>query len=372
MIPDWLSTKLADVPAAGTGLHAWLFSCARQLHAHMDPAAVETVLAMATARSDRRVPRREIHDAVINSEAVAWQQKDFSGGDRRSVQPSNPNTSRAMGGYVDSSASSAAENLRWPQLTPRLRNSMIAAAARSGIESLYDLWESSPTRVPRLVADDWIDILFPDAEWLCLAVDHPATARSRRREQWSFGPADECGLIVPSPMTGPGGIGLDGRRTHRCLDNTGPRRWLVIEFDSGSIDEQAALHWQLRASCAVVGWPRLALAVHSAGKSLHGWYGPVENEELARELMGYAASLGADTAGWNRCQLMRLPGGVRKVAPADAHLPDGWEEDPPFARLEVFFFDPSTSASCFKISNSSSSVLGAPADSTPLLTSAAA
>ena len=25
------------------------------------------------------------------------------------------------------------------------------------------------------------------------------------------------------------------------IDNTGPRRWLAIEFDSGTIDEQAAL-----------------------------------------------------------------------------------------------------------------------------------
>jgi hypothetical protein len=181
----------------------------------------------------------------------------------------------------------------------------------------------------------------PNTEWLCLATDHPATARTRRRERWTFGPADECGLVVPSPMTGPGGKGLDGRSSHRCLDNTGPRRWLVIEFDSGTIDEQAALHWHLRAASIVAGWPRLRLVVHSGKKSLHGWYGPVTDEETARDLMGYAITLGADPATWVRCQLVRLPGGVRDgIRSVDVvSLPDGFDVPGERVRLEVYFYD---------------------------------
>jgi hypothetical protein len=353
MLPDWLTSKLADVPQAGAGIHAWLFSCARQLHAHMDSAAVEAVLGASVARADRRVPAREIRDAVRNSHEVRWQPKDFSGGE------TNPTRSRRV--VPAGEGQSIAENLRWPKPDPVARRCRLADSAAGGVGGLVDLWERSPVDPGERSADDWIDILFPDAEWLCLATDHPATARSRRRADWSFGPADECGLIVPSPMTGPGGIGLDGRRSHRCLDNTGPRRFLVIEFDTGTIDEQAALHWHLRASCEAAAWPRLVLTVHSAGKSLHGWYGPVTSEDAARELMAYAAGLGADTAGWNRCQLMRLPGGVRKVGIVDASLPDGWDAPNELRKLEVFFFDPTPL--CLS-SNISSSAPGVRLDST--------
>jgi hypothetical protein len=190
--------------------------------------------------------------------------------------------------------------------------------------------------------DDWLDWLFPGSEWLCLAVDHPATARSRPPGKWYFGPAEQCGLVVPSPMTGPSGLDQSGERSHRCLDNTGPRRWLVIEFDSGSIDEQAQLHWYLRGVAAVLaGWPPLRLCVHSGGKSLHGWYGPIVDESAAFDLMAYAVSIGADPATWNRCQLIRLPGGRRAVK-VEPHPDPGWFESAPFTTLDVLFFDPPT------------------------------
>lgn len=337
MIPDWLRDKLASPPPAGSGVHSWLFEVARQLHAHMPAAAVEAALSAATAASARRVTAREIRDAVKNSLEVAWRR---SGGQTGSRQAENK---QARG--------SEAVSDRWPArdwMARRMR--ILDVAAEDGIRGLADLWEASPRRCDDWISDDWLDWLFPSAEWLCLAEDHPATARSRRREKWSFGPAEQCGLVVPSPMTAPSGRGLDGRTSHRCLDNTGPRRWLVIEFDKLAdgktnmpIDEQAALHWHLRTSAACAGWPPLRLIVHSGGKSLHGWFGPCGEDAVSRGLMGYAVSLGADPATWNRCQLVRLPGGYRKPRAEAANYPD-WPE--PDGRQHVFFFDP-----CF--SNSS-------------------
>ncbi len=65
------------------------------------------------------------------------------------------------------------------------------------------------------------------------------------------------------------------------------------------------------------------------------------DEETARNLMGYAITLGADPATWVRCQLVRLPGGVRTVKPAEAvSLPDGFEMPTDRTRLEVFFYEP--------------------------------
>jgi hypothetical protein len=92
----------------------------------------------------------------------------------------------------------------------------------------------------------------------------------------------------------------------RCLDNTGSRRYLVVEFDEGEIDTHAALLWHLAQ------YAPLVCCVHSAGKSLHGWFHVEgEPEERIEEFFAYAVSLGADPATWTRCQLVRLPDGRR-------------------------------------------------------------
>ena len=353
MIPQWLTEKLSSPPQAGAGIHAWLFSTARQLHAHMAAGEIFEALTSATAGCERRVTRREIRDAVNNSHAVKWERKggEVRGGDARRF---------SLGGLPDAVAASDSA-ARWPRRDDMARKCRIADSAADGIAGLADLWELS--RPADLSADDWLDRMLPDAEWLCLAKSHPAEARSRRREKWSFGPADECGLVVPSPMTGPSGKGLDGRTSHRCLDNTAARRWLVVEFDpekwrnlseaekapflkfanpegeydAQKLNEQASLHWHLRECAEALGWPRLALCVHSGGKSLHGWYGPCADEETTRALMEYAVTLGADPATFNRCQLVRLPGGRRAVKAVDYSLPDGWEAPGDTVKQEVFY-----------------------------------
>jgi len=57
----------------------------------------------------------------------------------------------------------------------------------------------------------------------------------------------------------------DGKESEHSLDNTGARRFLVIEQDAGNVDDQSAilLHLAKRAP--------LALAVHRGSKSIHGW-----------------------------------------------------------------------------------------------------
>ena len=326
-LPQWLVDKLASPPTAGAGIHAWLFACARQLHAHMPGPVIEAALTAATAGAARRVTPREIRDAVANSREIAWQAPAESDQpDLHAPAPEAPAPTRT------------AE--RWPKADPEHRAARAAAMKRAGVGGLVDLFHRSPVTPPQQSAVQWLAALLPDAEWLCLAEGHPGTARTRSRARW--GDAAGCGLVVPSPMTGTSGRGLDGRLSHRSLDNTGPRRWLVVEFDSGSIDEQAALHWYLGITAEALGWPRLRLAVHSGGKSLHGWYGPCQSEEQARELMTEAVRLGADPATWTRCQLVRLPGGVRSVTPPqEAHLPPGWDvPEPRETTQEVFYFDP--------------------------------
>ncbi|MCW1912646.1 hypothetical protein OJ996_03605 [Luteolibacter sp. GHJ8] len=118
------------------------------------------------------------------------------------------------------------------------------------------------------------------------------------------------------------GLTKDGRISAHTLDNTGPRRFLVTEFDSGAADEQAALIWHLRQFA-----PTLALVLSSGGKSLHAWWKCPEGEGgIVREFMRYAVSIGADPATWTRSQFVRLP--------------QGWRADKG-KRQEVAYFDPS-------------------------------
>lgn len=95
-------------------------------------------------------------------------------------------------------------------------------------------------------------------------------------------------------------------KSAHAFSNTGPRRFLVVEFDTGTTDEHAALLIHL------AGYAPLVCAVHSGGKSLHGWFfvqgAP---EEKARKFFRYAVSLGADPQLWTRSQFVRMPDGAR-------------------------------------------------------------
>jgi hypothetical protein len=116
------------------------------------------------------------------------------------------------------------------------------------------------------------------------------------------------------------GLTKDGKESSHTLDNTGPRRFLVCEFDQGTVDEHAALLLHL------ANYAPLVLAVHSGGKSLHGWFFSAgQPEEQVCEFFRYAVALGGDPATWTRSQFVRMVDGVRDNG----------------KRQTVFFFNPS-------------------------------
>jgi hypothetical protein len=181
------------------------------------------------------------------------------------------------------------------------RESIIAAGG-----GLADLWELSRVRLddndPH--TEEIIDRLFPGNPLLCCGESSSSFA-TRLREQWR-GQLASLQLIVPSPMTAVTGTTKDGRESAHTLSNTGPRRFLVCEFDSGSEDEQSALLIHL------AGYAPMVCAVHSGGKSLHGWYYVAgQNEDKVLRFFRYAVSLGADPATWTRSQFVRMPDGTR-------------------------------------------------------------
>ena len=189
----------------------------------------------------------------------------------------------------------------------------IAAAVKDG-PAARDLSLHSPIALNDAAntnSGEIVRTLFSTAEtpdpWVCVGKD-PAEFATRRLSAWlKADRLEEFALIVPSAMTARAGKTKDGRQSEHTLENTGSRRYVVVEFDRGTADDHAARLWHL------AGFAPLALVVHSGGKSLHGWFpvGDTPPENVER-FMRYSAVIGADPALFrNRSQFVRLPGGTR-------------------------------------------------------------
>jgi hypothetical protein len=270
-LPRWAADIIANPLRSGEGFHNWLFRAARGLwKCGREANDIREILENAATTCGRRVSAREIADAVRHSQTSAFQ-------------------------------SATTQHQPWPVVNHEQREAIIA----SGF-GLVDLWEISPLRFENNEShtEKIIDVLFPGDPLLCAGRSNSEFA-TRLRSEWRSRLA-ALQLIVPSPMAARTGRTQDGKESEHTLENTGTRRFLVIEQDSGAIDEQAAilLHLAERAP--------LAVALHSGGKSLHAWFHCVgQSEEKLRSFMRYAMSLGADHATWTRSQFVRMPDGTR-------------------------------------------------------------
>ena len=272
-LPRFVRDLLASPQKRGEGLNLWLFRTARVLHPYRSAAEITRLLEALTA--DEPIKHGEIERAVERSAAVAW-------------KPSQRVTvTRAPA---------------WPRVNAEQREAVIASGA-----GLVDMWELSPVRFTdnESHAEEIIDRLFPGNPLLCVGKSNSQFS-TRHRENWR-GRLTDMALMVPSPMSARTGHTQDGKSSEHTLENTGPRRFLVIEQDSGTVDDQSAVLLHLAARAP------LALAVHSGSKSIHGWfYCANQPEERLRVFMRYAVSLGADQATWTRSQFVRMPGGTRE------------------------------------------------------------
>jgi hypothetical protein len=180
-------------------------------------------------------------------------------------------------------------------------------------EGMADLFHFSPEYTTGHDAEGLVDSLFPGNPWLCVANDQ-RRAITKRREDLR-GRLGTMQFIVPNPMTGPNGKTQEGRTSARSLENTGPRRFLVIECDFKPEDTEGKTTPDDLCAGVILNLARIAplvMAVHSAGKSVHGWFScEGQAEDKLRRLMRYAVSIGADRATWTRCQFVRMPEGLR-------------------------------------------------------------
>jgi hypothetical protein len=283
--PPFVRDLLAAPPRAGEGVHQWLYSVSRQLHAHLPAIAIVALLESRVAKCGRLVSRSEIVSAVQNSLSCAW-------------QPSGITTPRPTA-------------LKWPILN-RVRREAILAEGHG----LCDLWERSRPRIednsPH--TEEIIERLFPGNPLLCIGKyakkpdgESYTVFETRPREAWCRR-LSEWELIVPSPMTAITGLTKSGQKSAHALSNTGARRFLICEFDTGELDAHAALLLHLGTFAPLI------CAVHSGNKSLHGWfYVHGQPAEKIETFFRYAVSLGADPATWTRSQFVRMPDGTRNT-----------------------------------------------------------
>jgi hypothetical protein len=267
---------LKEMPSRGGGLNNWLFKAACALYGYRSPEGILAILEEATAGEP--IKPEEIERAVTRS-ALAKEGKLQTGSHKTAS---------------------------WPQINREQREAIVGNGG-----SLSLLRDASPVQceIDRPASEEVLKTLFPGDPLICCAPSKN-WALTRRVSEWSeFFPRQQ--FIVPSPMSSTFGKNQDGRRSSRCLDNTGARRFLVVEQDKigGEViplDEQAAILLHLASI-----WP-MALVCHSGGKSLHGWFFcDLQPEARVEHFFRYAVSLGADPATWLRCQLVRLPAGLR-------------------------------------------------------------
>jgi hypothetical protein len=190
---------------------------------------------------------------------------------------------------------------------------------------VLSICEASPVRLDsnKPNTDEIIDLLFPGNPLLCCGwTRHRFDTRARA----NWYKLQDLQFIVPSPMMARQGLTRGGKLSAHALTNTGPRRFLVVEFDFDSknsaeegrlLERLAGERRDVRDLCAALllhlaEKAPLALAVHSGGKSLHGWFycGGIADEKACR-FFEYALRLGADSANWSRSQFARMPGGLR-------------------------------------------------------------
>ncbi|HRQ87176.1 MAG TPA: hypothetical protein PLA50_00125 [Bacteroidia bacterium] len=278
-LPPHILAIIGSVPRAGTGVHRWLFVSARKLYGHFPSDEIVGILRFAVKGCERYVPDSEIVNAVRNAARIKGGQ--CQPGDLRSGlqawPKSDPDKIRRVVSSIEHPLERLANGTSWGGL-PQVQTDF----------------------VPALVG-----ILFPGDPLIC-AGSSVESMRCLRLSEWGAS-LSATQLIVPSPMTARRGVNQEGRSSSRCLGNTGPRRFLVVEFDALPVEAQAAIHIHLAAR-----YP-LALVVHSGGKSLHGWFHVANQaEERVRDFMRYAVSMGADPHTWTRCQAVRTPGGLRR------------------------------------------------------------
>ena len=151
-----------------------------------------------------------------------------------------------------------------------------------------------------------IDRLFPNPEGLiCVGrsmsefqTDPLAVHRHLKSAQF----------IVPAYMLAKWGTTQCGKQSQHTKENTGPRRYIVFDFDSPPPEQHPSIIRHLAK------FRPLVMALKSGGKSFHAWFPTTASIEDDRLFWRLGIVLGADAVLFrNPSQFVRLPNGTRNT-----------------------------------------------------------
>jgi hypothetical protein len=182
----------------------------------------------------------------------------------------------------------------------------IKRAIKASPWSLVDMFEDSPHSLFDSKPAEIINMLFKSDELVCCGSVSKFKVLPAR--EW-LNVSDTGDQIVPNPSRVNVGINMNGQPSQHCRDATGRRKYIVVESDDESLsfDEKASVLKYLRDEAGA----KLKMAVHSAGKSLHGWFKATGDSHIDWEFMKVACILGADSRMWLPEQLARTPNAMR-------------------------------------------------------------
>ncbi len=113
-------------------------------------------------------------------------------------------------------------------------------------------------------------------------------------------------FVVPAYMTATSGTTQAGKQSMHTKSNTGPRRYIVCDFDEPAPEQHPAIIMHLAK------FRPLTMVLSSGGKSLHAWFPVTASAADDRLFWRLCIALGADPALMrNHSQFVRMPNGTR-------------------------------------------------------------
>lgn len=155
-------------------------------------------------------------------------------------------------------------------------------------------------------------IFFPD-DWVNLGTSKKRTSTLLLRD-WLIHPNfEKAEFLVPNRMTSRLGITTSGKTGRpRTQNNTSPRKWVIIDFDTPEKEWQPSLMKEL----AVFSGDFPAMILSTGNRGYHGWFCiNGASTEAVTSFENRAIELGADRVFMgeqSRMQLCRLPQALRK------------------------------------------------------------
>ena len=297
--PHFLQELLEHRPAAGTGVHAWLFRVARYLHRFHAPDEIYAILESRTSDCERHIDTHEIVDAIKNSGVCAWEPSGKSASQKRAEWLAHPSSTRGV-----------------PEFDPELA---IQTAAYVPIEITPD-WLKARSPVPvGCSIEKFLESIFKAHEQVlifnryksqgCLLFHPGVSLKSFIRQHWRDGAWFLCNPVDGRHHWNP----RQRKNSRRSEESVTSFRYAVLECDQKPKEKWFPIWLKI-----LVQQPLQIVSItDSAGKSIHALVRVSASSKTdwdaikIRNFRPRLVPLGADDSALSAVRLTRLPGAYR-------------------------------------------------------------